>query len=203
MIVIGGTQRSGTSLMAQLLEASGYDLDSEEGDEVGTAEHELTCGFFRDYLGDDQFPYDTRSWPHATPEQFAAIDLKVIKFAYLLMNPVFISVWHKFRPPSRGDSFLILNRVKDQVVKSKYASWKWFSHDSPMLLQDAVTLEWNFRVCLGMLKDYEYPIEVLPFPGYLKNFEFVNRILVLLDPTVQITRKAWDDTIDHSRSHTR
>jgi len=201
VLVIGGTQRSGTSLMAQMLQHSGYDIDSEEGDEVGTGEHELTCGFFRDYLGDSQFPYDTRSWPQCSPEEFAALDLQVIKFAYLMMNPAFITIWHKFRPA--GDTFLILNRDKGQVYKSKQVSWDWFQHDSPLLLQEPREMEYSFNACLGLLNQYGYNHIMLEFPRYIQDRAVVNWALAYLDTGIQISEDVWDSTIDFTRNHIR
>ena len=60
MLVVTGTQRSGTSVIAKALIESGYDIGSTWYDEIaqGGYENELVCGFYRDNLGDPSFPFD-------------------------------------------------------------------------------------------------------------------------------------------------
>ena len=78
MLVITGTQRSGTSLIARALEESGYDLGSTLWDEEvqGGLDNDLICGFYQQYLGDPTFPFDDYDWPVVEPGQFAAMDYK-------------------------------------------------------------------------------------------------------------------------------
>ena len=202
MLVITGTQRSGTSLIAKALEESGYDLGSTLWDEEvqGGFDNDLICGFYQQYLGDPTFPFDDYEWPATEPKQFAAMNYEVVKFCYLLMNPAFVAIWHKFRP--EGDTFLVMNRNKKHVVKSKLRMWKRFKHDSLLLRQSTSELLYgNFYTSVLLLGDLGYKYQWLDFPECVSNLGKINEALAMLDPNVQIDPKAWERIYDPSKIH--
>lgn len=198
MLVITGTQRSGTTLMANLLREGGYDLGSDLWDEAGGLENELISGFYRDYLGDPRFPFDDYPWPACPPRRFKLLNYKVVKFSYLLMNPAFVYIWHKFRP--EGDVFLVMNRNKTDVVKSKLRLPERFEHDSDLLTQGPRGLAENFRMSLGILCGF-YDIATLQFPACISSLGATNNVLRLLDPSVQIEPEVWVRLVDPSKVH--
>ena len=106
MIVITGTQRSGTSLIAKALAESGYDLGGAPWDEGarGGFEHKVACTFYRKYLGDERFPYDDFE-VSSLYDSLLGLDLTdgfcylyyhhmVIMFSNLLMNLFFFYILH-------------------------------------------------------------------------------------------------------------
>ena len=203
MLVVTGTQRSGTSLIAKALIESGYDLGASWFDEEvqGGYENEVICAFYRWYLGDPTFPFDDFELP---TYQYAAIvfknfDQKVAKFCYLLMNPAFVMIWHKFRP--KGDTFLIMNRSKKDVILSKERIPERFHHDSLLLDQTSEQLHENFLQSWTLLVEH-YRTVSLSFPA-CTTYEIlhINRDLAKLDPTVQIKPEVWKRTLDTSKIH--
>lgn len=204
MLCITGTQRSGTSLIAMALEKSGNDLGSSLWDEeaLGGYENDTICSFYREYLGDPTFPFD--DYELYCPEDeilkrfFIGMNNRVVKFSYLLMNPVFGLIWHKYR--SEDDTFLVMNRVKEDVVASKKRVWHRFRHDSSLLQQVATELEFNYRKSLCFLEEH-YNVRVLQFPECVENLDGINAALGALDPEVQIRSTAWESVLDNNKIH--
>lgn len=203
MIVITGTQRSGTSVTARLLSESGFDLQSNlwHEDIDGGYEHEVICGFYREYLGDPTFPFDNYPWPHATAEDFQSVDARVAKFSFLLMNPILVTIWRRFRGTS--DRLLILKRPTADVVRSKERVKDRFSHDSILLAQDPTVLRAHFDKSLCLVEKLGFEYATLPFPEFLEDRATMNRALGRLDPTVQVDRRTWSDVVDPSKVHFR
>jgi hypothetical protein len=201
MLVITGTQRSGTTLIAQALHQSGYDLGTDWYDEEaqGGFDNDLICGFYQQYLGDPTFPFDDYEWPVVEPGQFAAMGYEVVKFCYLLMNPAFVSIWHKFR--SKRDTFLVMDRRAENVVASKLRRWNRFKHDSLLLQQWTDELEFSYAKSLRSLKIFKYQIKVLEFPACVEHLDEINAALAALDPNVQIKPEAWERVFDPSKIH--
>lgn len=80
MLVITGTQRSGTSLVAQMFQKEGYDLGTEWWDDKaeGGLDNPLICAFYRDHLGDKTFPFDDMKLPKlSTRELRSRFDFSV------------------------------------------------------------------------------------------------------------------------------
>lgn len=201
MLVVTGTQRSGTSLIAKALKYSGYDLGSTLWDEEvqGGLDNDLICGFYQQYLGDPTFPFDDYEWPVVGPEQFVNINYEVVKFCYLLMNPAFVMIWHKFRP--EGDTFLVLNRNKSHVIASKKRRLERFKHDSLLLRQCVSGLLANFYASVILLGDLGYKYQWLSFPECVSDLEKINEALATLDPNVQIDPNVWKSVYDPSKIH--
>lgn len=200
-LVITGTQRSGTSAIAKCLIESGYDLGTTWFDEEarGGYEHPLICGFYQKYLGDPTFPFTGFEVPKIPKQQFHELDLQVVKFSYLLMNPAFVTIWHKFCP--EGDTFLVMDRSKLNVIASKRRAWKRFRNDSVLLTQNMLELSGNFESSCGLLVFLGYRYAIIRFPICLDNLDHLNKQLAFLDPEVQITKEAWNNVIDRSLIH--
>lgn len=212
MLVITGTQRSGTTMIARLFRELGYNLGSDFYDEeaLGGYENELLCGFYRDYIGDPTFPFDDYPWPEEvgaghtryvdySPAAFAALDMQVVKFSYLLMNPAFVHIWHKFRP--EGDTFLILNRDKSDVIASKVRQWERFKHDSALLMQTKEALDHNF-LSAGLYLQKLYGTATLLFPRCIQSRSSVNFALDrLTNHSIQIPYDVWNAVVDPSKVH--
>ncbi len=212
MLIITGTQRSGTSLLAKALKMSGYDLGSTLWDEEvqGGLESDLICGFYRNYLGDPTFPFDDFDVPVVSSFTFGQLGAglpgqawKVAKFSYLLMNPIFVMIWNKFRPVEKhNDTFLVLQRPPEDVISSKNRYRERFAHDSVLLTQNAWQLEDNYDNSLDLIQAMGYNYVVIHFPKFLKwNCSKLNEHLRRLDPKVQITPTIWKEVVDPSLVH--
>jgi len=199
MLVVTGTQRSGTSLIATALVESGYELGGIPWDKVGGYENATICGFYNKYLGDPTFPFSTYDWPIIRPEQFAAMGYQVTKFSFLLMNPTFVAIWHKFRP--EGDTFLVMNRNKQHVIESKRRMQKQFQHDSLLLKQMPAGLRENFYDSVRALNCLGYRYQWLNFPQCVSDLGKINEALTALDPDVQIKPEVWESVFDPTKIH--
>ena len=211
MLVITGTQRSGTTMIAEMISMEGYNMGISNRDEVGGFENVDICSFYRDYLGDETFPYD--DFPHKTKARtgkdahfthlvadFAFLDLPVVKFSYLLMNPVFMSVWHKFRPEDAyHDTFLVLKRNPAHVIRSKKLRRERFDHDSFLLKQSWASLEQNFEMSLDALADYGYKFVVTPFENIINDWRINLYLEQITD--IRITHSTWDKIFDPDKIH--
>jgi len=212
MLIITGTQRAGTTLVASLFAGEGYYLGNTNNDEVGGFENQIICSFYRDYLGDDSFPYE--GFPHDRPAitgsqqpfthiagSFAYLDLPVIKFSYLCMNPAFVSIWHKFRPEEAyHDQFLILRRDPSHVVWSKKIKRDVFDMDSPLIKQTSASIDNNFMMSTSLLQHLGYRSVIVPFENLISDF-VINNYLSLLDIDIRIPRATWDRIFDIDRIH--
>jgi len=214
MLIITGTQRAGTTLVASLFVDAGYFLGITNRDDVGGFENQTICSFYRDYLGDETFPYS--DFPHDRPaitgvEQpfthiagsFAFLDLPVVKFSYLCMNPTFVSIWHKFRPEEAyHDKFLILHRNPFHVIRSKKIKKERFNLDSVLIKQTAAALESNFAMSTQMIQDFGYQNVIVPFKALITDF-VINNYLAELGVEVRILRTTWDTIFDSDKIHFR
>lgn len=212
MFVITGTQRSGTSLLAKALQMSGYDLGSTLWDEEvqGGLESDLICGFYRNYLGDPTFPFDDFDVPKVSSFTFEQLGVglpgqawKITKFSYLLMNPIFVMIWNKFRPvETHNDTFLVLQRNLGDVISSKNRHRERFSHDSVLLMQSVEQLWDNYDESLNLIRTYGYSYLVIPFPELLGwDCSKLNQSLQHLDAGVQVTQAVWEKVVDPSLVH--
>ena len=131
--------------------------------------------------------------------EFQALDLEVVKFSYLLMNPAFVYIWNKFRPGR--DTFLVLDRNKTDVVGSKLLKRERFSKDSLLLAKVAEEIRGNFKSSLDVLESINAILYTLYFPLCLDYLDEVNYALECLDPAVQIKLEAWEAVIDKTKLH--
>ena len=213
MLVITGTQRSGTTMIAEMISREGYFMGQSNRDEVGGFENQTICSFYRDYLGDLTFPYD--DFPHQRAArtgvdqpythiagQFAFLDLPVVKFSYLCMNPALVSIWQKFRPESHyHDTFLVLKRNPAHVIRSKKLHRERFDHDSFLLKQSWQSMETNFEMSVEALDAYGYKFQIAPFATVINDFT-INLFLEQITD-IRITRGTWNKVFDPDKIHFR
>lgn len=169
MLVVTGTQRSGTSVVAKMY-ATKNRVSTNWWDEKvdGGMESTTVCQFYRDYLGMEDFPYRGMPGLHNPGRPcvncFKGLHYKydVVKFSYLLASPVFVSVWHRFRPPELGDKFLIMKRDFGDVIRSK-ENHPEFKKDCSLLKQKESQLRANYFTSLGEILKYEYYVRIVNF----------------------------------------
>lgn len=207
MIVITGAQRSGTSVIAECLIKSGYDLGADWYDQEvnGGYDSPIVCAFYRDYLGDDRFPFEDMKvpfWPGIqTSFKHLGSDIDALKFCYLTMNPAFVSIWQRFRPLNYGDQFLVMLRDPKDIIQSKRRILSRFKYDSELLNQDVQELARNRAHSTYLLRQLGYQVEYLPFPACLSELTRVNTVLARLDAGIQIKEDVWNQTVDFTKVH--
>lgn len=198
MIVITGTQRSGTSLMARFFQTCGFDLGTNFWDERvnGGLESPDVCNFYRDTFKDNSFPFSTY-WNLIERDSFRSFyDLEkyyqVLKFSYLLSNSAFVEYWLDVRR-GKDDRFIVLKRNADQVCLSKKSNPIFMKEDWKYLPKTGTVLEFWFDLCLKLLKDH-FKVLVIDFPITYQSSE------VLIEDIIKFTGlkmskntyKIWD-----------
>lgn len=204
MLVITGTQRSGTSFTANFFKQCGFNIGSDfwHEDINGGLENIELCLFFREYLGDPSFPFSDLPIDHKTFRTLSQIDYPVAKFSYLTMVPMLIPIWHKFR--GNQDTFLVLERDPHHVVQSKGRIHR-FDSDSLLLGMDADTIRVNFNLSIDLLNEYKMTHRIIEFPEFLSNFEILQEAIYCLDPTVGhgigLNRDLFESLVDPKKIH--
>ncbi len=212
-LVITGTQRSGTSVMAKMLIEMGVEMGGAPWDEEaqGGYEHILSCAFYRYYLGDPTFPWDDidlrghdpKHLGSALEPMFRHMEYTALKFSFLCMNPAFVYIWMKFR--AGKDNFLVMHRNPEAVAQSKLRlADRFLEHDSVLLPKKAKILQYNFQTSVTLLAhlsaEYDVKVHVLPFPSCLRDKDMVDDALEGL-AGLHINRGVWDSVVDLSRIH--
>lgn len=204
MLVITGTQRSGTSFTANFFKQCGFDIGSDfwHEDINGGYENIELCLFFRDYLGDPTFPFSDLPVDNPCFRVLSQIDYPVAKFSYLTMLPMLIPIWHKFR--GNRDTFLLLERNSYHVVESKGRIQR-FGSDSLLLGLSADTIEDNFNLSISLLNKYKMKYKILQFPDFLINFsQFLEAVAALdfeIGTDIVSKKKLFYSLVDPSKIH--
>jgi hypothetical protein len=206
MLIITGTQRSGTTFTAQFLHRCGLQFGEQiDWDETITGGFDDlgVDRFLREYIGDKTFSYrDIDDMAvhggEIEPNIFPKGD--VFKVAYLLMNPIFIHILHKFRGKG-GDRFLILNRNKDDVWRTKQRRWDRFVKDSTLLKQYPDEMRFNWNRSISVIDEYGYDYEVLQFPEFLGDFDAFAETLERLGHDVWQYEDEWNRLVDPDKVH--
>jgi len=213
MLLITGTQRSGTSVLSKLLMNLGYDLGTRSwhDDINGGLESPHICWAMRKYLDLPGFPFEGfDEWigNEVEPMDLSELDKKfdVQKFSFLLMNPNFVRTYLHLR--RRKDRFLILTRDPSDVIKSKACTRERvarFYGDHRILKLDAKTLRKRFFECLEILNEGSELFSFLLFPDFLQTPRLVyDKITEFggLDMPWDDFFMEWDHLIDLGLSHT-
>ena len=203
MLLITGTQRSGTSFVTNFFKQSGYDVGSDfwHEDINGGLEHLQICSFFRRYLGDSTFPFSDMPFVFDTnldDRGIFRISEKVGKFSFLMMLPTLVYIWHKFRGVQ--DTFLVLKRPHDHVVQSKKRVGR-FGSDSILLEQDPTYLSYNFNLSLSIMNNLGFKYRILEFPKLLKDFEVFAKTILELGLDIRSKKHIWDSLVDFDKVH--
>jgi len=200
MIVICGTQRSGTSLIARFISECGYDLGTEFWDDRldGGFENPDVCNFFREFTQLPDFPFKGY-WNMIEPREvfvpLASLNLQVVKFSYLLMAPSFPPAWYSAR--RNQDRFVIMWRPIKDIIKSKNSRPEIFrAEDSSFLTQSERQLFLNRKRSLMHMEKFGMDYKLFDFP-------VVDDIVdQLQDYTgLSLSQKVWDNLFDKNKIH--
>jgi|SRR5690625_5046517 len=169
LLVITGTQRSGTSFMAKFFRNCGFDLGTEFWDTRvnGGFESPDICAHYSDELQDPDFPF-TGYWDMVENRERIPLKrihekLKVVKFSYLLSNPIFIEEWLTVRK-GFGDTFLIMQRPLSDVIKSRRSRPEFDSEDSKYLPRDIEQMTENWHKSLSIIRQHGSEFFFIRFP---------------------------------------
>jgi hypothetical protein len=210
VLIITGTQRSGTSVVAKMFLREGYDLGTTWWDDSvnGGLENPAACEAFSEALGEPDFPFRGFNFSTRIPTGWAWWEFRelhkthrVIKFSYLCMNPAFVSIWNKLRPPMFDDRFLILDRPKRDVYMSKAAHSEVFKWDCTLLKQTTRVLLANYYHSVTLLKEKGYRFAKLPFKDLLSGVGPLNSGVRSLGLHYQISEEVWESVIDLNKVH--
>ena len=202
MLLITGTQRTGTSLMSSYCKSLGYDMGTDfwHKEINGGLESPDICEYYSKELNDPTFPFiDFReSVKRKSFKNLSELTYDVQKFSFLLMNPKFVDIWVRER--NNKDKMLILMRNMEDVCKSKEATLERslrFGGDSKWLKQSPNQLKINWYDSLIKLKNNNVPIYFLKFPNYLTNYDDVfNALKTFGGLNIKYNPKSWNNIID-------
>ena len=203
MLLITGTQRSGTSLMADFVTRSGYTM-SGVIDEVGKYEDYDICAEYRRILRDPTFPFMA-----ALPDKPVSgrsltwYDPPVAKFSFMMMNPDFVRIWYHQRGVGR-DKFLILVRSAESVHMSKINTperERIFNTDSSLLKLSPEEIKQNWYDSFLLLLQYKIPFRFLRFPDFLNNYDDVFNALHVWGGLKEISGSPslWIEMVDKKK----
>lgn len=206
MLLITGTQRTGTSFVANFCKQSGYDLGTDfwHSDINGGLESPDICKFYRDKLGDPTFPFSDfdEAVNNREYKPLRELNYDVQKFSYMLMNPQFVDMWFKER--GNQDRLLILMREAEKVCKSKTNSdirTQRFSTDSSLINLTPNELKQNWYDSFCRIMDYEIPFTILKFPNYMTDYNKVYNALNKKGGLDKISEnsKLWNSLFDDEK----
>lgn len=207
VVLITGTQRTGTSFLSNYCKQLGYDLGTQfwHSEINGGLESPDICMFYRKELDDKNFPFDdfTQSIEQRKYIHLSDLDkhYKVLKFSYLLMNPSFVDIWYKYR--GNVDKLVILVRNAEEIVLSKTKTSQRrarFTGDSNYLHLNAEQIKTNFYDSLCKLMDYKIRFTLLKFPNFLADYASVFNALCNfgdLDFAYDVTQ--WSQLVDFKK----
>ena len=208
MLIITGTQRCGTSFMANFCKACGYDLGTEFWHEEinGGLESPDICRFFRQNLGDPTFPFSDfdQSISEQERSRIPRFDFEVQKFSFLMMNPKFINIWHALR--GTQDKLLILMREAESVYESKRSSQDRkarFNGDSGLLHQSPSEIKQNWYDSFCRILDLGFQYRILKFPNFLDKGNEVQALLRCWGNLIEVpdpgSLELWNSLVDKGK----
>jgi len=202
MIVITGTQRSGTSLMARYMSSCGYDLGTNFWDTRidGGLENPDVCNFFRDILGDNHFPF-FKFWEMIERNHFYSFHNlhehnKIVKFSYLLMQPKFVRQWYIAR--GNQDRFIVMTRNLEDVLRSKNSREEFYDEDWSGLNLSLTRLRKSREQSLEAMKRYGMEYVEVRFPC---EPDVVQQFRDFKVPLPNNAEKIWSDIYNPTKIH--
>jgi hypothetical protein len=204
MIVICGTQRSGTTVLAQFLQKNNYFMGPNtfyDNSVNGGLESPYIAWFIREIVQDRNFPFtDFDSFFQGERKK----DISQIgnffdfqKSSYLLMDPLFIEKYLDVNPSHR---FIVLLREAHKVYASKQKYKEQFSKDAPILQQKPEIISYNLKRSIEVLTERRAKTLYLHFPQFLLNknetAEKLKSFDVLLKKDWAII---WDELVDYEK----
>lgn len=191
MLIITGTGRCGTSVLAKFCRAIGYDPGGEWYEQVKAGyEHpkvvainqaianNLVAGAFR--------PDDYR-------KPIESIEASVVKDPRFLGHPSIISTWYEYR---KDLSVLLLCRDADEIAASLDRHPTWFHWRG-----DKNKIYTSFYEFVLRVAELGIPFRTLHFPSFLGQYQAVASALGDLGLPVGDSEHAWNDVVDWSEVH--
>jgi len=191
MLIITGTGRCGTSVLAKFCRAVGYDPGGAWYEPVHAGyEHpkvvainqailnNLEAGTFR--------PDDYR-------KPIRGIEARVVKDPRFLGHPSVLSTWHAHREDL---SVLLLCRDADEIAASFDRHPTWFHWPG-----DTSRIYVRFYEFVLRVAELGIPFRVLHFPSFLDQYQAVATALGELGLPIEDGEPAWDDVVDWSEVH--
>jgi len=205
MLVITGTQRSGTSMTAQYLTKMGINVGSDlwHDDINGGLENIDICLWYRKKLKIPDFPFSD------LPEKedfidLKDMDLKAVKFSFLLMQPELVRIWLKERH-GKKDKFLVLMRNLHDVFKSKRSTperRERFKKDTAILNQNVPMLYQNFHHSLQLLAAAHADVRLFSFPDICYNLDLPKTLYIwggIPEANSPKGHLEWENLVDHNK----
>jgi len=204
MLVICGTQRTGSSMLSKFLKEQGYDFGTEfwHSEINGGLESPDICKSYQQHLNDTTFPFIDFN-ASIGDRQFTPLsdlEFEVQKFSFLLMRPEFVTHWYTQR--GNRDKLLILSRNMEEVVESKRKTserQQRFSGDHKLLQQTPNELKQNFYDSLQRVLEYGIDYILLRFPDFLKDYDKLYEVLTWGNLNVPHNSKAWESHVDYTK----
>jgi hypothetical protein len=202
MTIIGGTQRSGTSFLAKLMNEYGFNFGSDlwHEDIDGGFEWVEGCRHFQKILKDENFPFS--DFNESVNVEKSIIDRQdIAKFSFILMNPKFVKIWYDWR--GTQDNFLLTLRDPVKVCMSKeynQARKIRFDTDADILKQSPEQLSCNIVLSLIEMKRYGFNFRIVTFPFerdiVLDEFRELGMIL-----SRRLFHNAWSNIYEAKKIH--
>jgi hypothetical protein len=175
MLLITGTQRTGSTLLASFLQRCGYEFTGDN-DSVGAHDDANISMEYRRILNDPTFPWSNYPSERASfpLPRLRYLDYEMAKWPFLMMDPKLMEIWIQER--GGRDKLLILVRGMEHVVLSKKntsARVRQFSTDSDRLKLSAERLKQNWFDCFMLVLSQRIEHRILKFPEFTRDFESV------------------------------
>lgn len=194
MLIITGTGRCGTSVLAEFCRRCGYETGGSWSERRNAGREHLTVVSVNERLHSmlcKEEAVDLENCAAAV----RSIKAAVIKDPRFLWHPQIIWYWRKWRPNLR---VLLLCRHFEDVVSSGV------QYLDPHYSRSADDHRNHFAEFVLMLVEHAIPFQCLAFPAFLRQFD---RVYTALTGFGQLRidrnegRALWDDVIDLNKVH--
>tara|TARA_Y100000310_G_C20675483_1_gene812793 strand:- start:1606 stop:2223 length:618 start_codon:yes stop_codon:yes gene_type:complete len=200
MIVIGGTQRSGTSLLTTFVKDYGFNVGTDfwHQDINGGLESPIICNYISKKMNLKEFPF--KSFNKIKHNTIYEPEIVIQKFSFLLMDSRFIKHLSVLYPDLK---LLITQRNEDKVIKSKKSTperEKRFKGDHPILKQSSKELKTSKRKAIKEIQKRRIQNEQVEFDDIInKPKKVVEKLNLLglgidLDKSLNIFNRIIDKT---------
>jgi len=219
MLLICGSQRSGTTILTRFLHELGHDVGSHisyDNTIQGGYESPHIIHFMSSQLQNQQsylfnknstFPYQNY-WDHIDMRQADLLTIpelldqvEVQKASFLLMQPLFLHWYLTQENAIEKTTFVIPYRAPTNVCASK-KKHSQFSKDHPALNLTAQTLAINMALSVQMLIMNYCNYIILPYPLFLLEAEIAYHALspvIMTNTTKSEFFEVWNTIIDKTK----
>jgi hypothetical protein len=203
MVVVAGTDRSGTGVMAKFLHSAGLKVANArwsrrtrsgfEVPEIRFYNHKLAIELQRGVGWKDAY-YHLKLKQEI--DKLKANNIALIKDVFIIRHAEIIRVWHHLIPEMK---VLFLYRKPEDIIKSRKAYERQIKKviKGNMTSTKAIdTIRENIISFKTSLKELDIPHKIFIYPQYLLNYEKVRLALKSLEIKGSFSKKLWDKTID-------